>query len=233
MKFFIALSVFFGLTLQCLAQVQEVEALIRQAENGNTAAAEKGFITLKAKHGKTPEMLYLDALLSEDGNTAIKKYISLRSQFPGNKYAALAGYRLYQYNYSLGNYRSAEALLKELQASHPGMTFQPLPANSQKGSTDTGKSQNTPLPKKDSDSKTRFLIKLGVFANKENAEKLIIALRKDGYSQNSIKTSEKLFGGQPRYVVIISGFNSLAEAEKISDTIARKYNLQPSVQKQE
>ena len=72
-----------------------------------------------SKYPKNPGVLYLKALLTQDGKSAIKQYKELLKQYPNSKYAPDAAMKIGEYLYARGLYTQAATLLKNIPIKYP------------------------------------------------------------------------------------------------------------------
>lgn len=70
-----------------------------------------------------PGVLYLDAYTTQNGDQAVKKYQSLVDRFPDDVWADDALYKVYQYYYAVGLYKTADAKMNQLNQQYPNSIF--------------------------------------------------------------------------------------------------------------
>jgi len=75
--------------------------------------------TLMTNFQNHPGVLYLQGVLTTDGSEAAKIYQSIVDNFPKSEWADDALYRLHQYYYSVGLYKTADQKLEQLSAITP------------------------------------------------------------------------------------------------------------------
>jgi len=66
-----------------------------------------------------PGVMYLQAVLTTDGSEAAKLYQNIVDNFPKSEWGDDALYKLYQYYYSVGLYKTAEQKLVQLKEEYP------------------------------------------------------------------------------------------------------------------
>ncbi len=66
-----------------------------------------------------PSVMFLDAVLKENGQEAVVIYQDIVDNHPKSKYADAALYRIFSYYYALGLYETAQEKLKQLKESYP------------------------------------------------------------------------------------------------------------------
>lgn len=224
-KIFILIIFAFGEFI--FAQEQDISSALKDLEAGNLKAAEMRFQVLKEKSPNDPSVLFLDAVLTKDGNEANKKYFSIFQNFSKSKYADAALFRSFSYNFSLGYYKKAETLLTTLKEKYPTSPYikaadRKIPDEEE---TIIIPQKNEPLIKKTEtpiNKSSNFTIQVGAFLNNENARKVNDQLINDGYpSEINIKE----IGGSNLNVVTAGAFCTEEEAQKALDRINSKYNL--------
>ncbi len=101
----------------------EVKAAIEQVNQGKADEVRKSLPDLVAKYQNTAGIMYLQGRLATDGIEAVKFYQSVVDNFPKSEWADDALYRIYQYYYSLGLYRSAELKMEQLKHDYPNSPY--------------------------------------------------------------------------------------------------------------
>jgi hypothetical protein len=77
------LSVFSFLFYCCLfAQDIDISVQLKDIEAGKVAKVKKDLADLQKKYPNNPSVLYLNALLTEDGKTAVGKYGAVAENYP-------------------------------------------------------------------------------------------------------------------------------------------------------
>ncbi len=109
-RIYIILFIVF-LSLHVYAQEVDIVPALQQIENGNIKSAETFLRDLKVKNANDPSVIFLDAVLTKDGEEALKKYSTVLEKYPNSKYADAVLYRIFSYYYSLGYYKKAETYL--------------------------------------------------------------------------------------------------------------------------
>ena len=66
---------------------------------------------------------YLDAILTTDGAAAVKKFQAIVDQFPQSVWADAALYKVYQYYYSVGLYKTADQKFEQLKQQYPNSLY--------------------------------------------------------------------------------------------------------------
>ena len=93
---------------------QNIDLYFSLIEQGKIDGVKENLPELISKYPKNPGVLYLKALLTEDGKSAIKQYKKLLKQYPNSKYAPDAAMKIGEYLYARGLYTQAATLLKNI-----------------------------------------------------------------------------------------------------------------------
>ena len=93
---------------------QNIDLYFSLIEQGKIDGVKENLPELISKYPKNPGVLYLKALLTQDGKSAIKQYKKLLKQYPNSKYAPDAAMKIGEYLYARGLYTQAATLLKNI-----------------------------------------------------------------------------------------------------------------------
>ena len=210
---------------------QEVDIVpyLKAIENGNIGQAKEALVDLKEKNPNDPSVMFLDAVLKENGQEAVVIYQDIVDNYPKSKYADAALYRIFSYYYALGLYETSQEKLKQLKTSYPTSPY--IQVAEQNLSTleksDIQETENTveeTIPKVEENYK--FTIQAGAFTNLDNAKKLIGEFEGAGiYSQ----LGEKIVGGTTFHVVYAGKFEKYEDAENFLQVFNSRYKLNGSI----
>lgn len=101
----------------------EVRSYIDQVTAGNVDEAREELSSLKEKYPDNPGVTYLEALLSTDGSVAARLYQSIVDSHPRCEWADAALYKVYQFYYALGLYKTADLKMAQLQRDYPDSKY--------------------------------------------------------------------------------------------------------------
>lgn len=184
---------------------------------------------LKKLYPNSPSLIYLEGLLTEDGEKAFQVYKSLIDKYPNSKYADDAIYRIYTYFFAIDKTDKAEFYLNRLKIEYPESPYVKL-ANrvtfieNTKATVKTEESKTAPKVKEKTVNKEyKFTVQAGAFTRKENALKLKADFDKAGYSSQVV---EKSVGGSLFHVVSVGKFTNDEEAKSFLNMINSKFKLQ-------
>jgi len=108
-----------------LAQINaaDIRQMVAQVNAGNDEAVREQLPSLLSTYPNNPGVLYLQALLTREGADAVRTYQSIVDNFPQSEWADDALFKVYQFYYALGLYRTAELKLNQLRTSYPSSPF--------------------------------------------------------------------------------------------------------------
>lgn len=225
-KFLLFLSF---LTMRIFAQEVDIAPALQLIESGNITNATTLLLDLKSKNPGDPSVVFLDAILTKEGDEALRKYSTIIEKFPASKYADAALYRIFSYYYSLGYYKKAESYLDRLKRDFPESQYiktadRKIP-EIEEPLTQTVEKPVIPLlvqSEKDESKNYGYTIQAGAFLNIENAKKLSEQLKKENYFTEILI---KEVGGTMLNVVNVGQFTSEEEAKPVLTYLQSKFNL--------
>ena len=225
MKYIIAISLFFFSSI--IAQEVDIAPALQQIENGNIGSAETILRDLKAKNANDPSVIFLDAVLTKDGDEALKKYSTVLEKYPDSKYTDAVIYRIFSYYYSLGYYKKAETYLNRLKKDFPESPYIKT-ADRKIPDIEEQPPQpvivpSKPIQQEKVETKTyNFTIQAGAFLNIENAKKLSEQLNRENYFT---EITTKDIGGSILNVVNVGRFTTENESKSVLILLEKKFNL--------
>ena len=98
---------------------QNVDMYLSLIEKGNSNGVIENLPELISKYPSDPGVLYLKALLTENGDSAIKQYKNILKSYPESKYAPKAAIKIGEYFYARGLYTQSANLLKNIPVKYP------------------------------------------------------------------------------------------------------------------
>ncbi len=223
----------------------EVNKYIRMIESGEIDKAAEESANLISANPNHPGILYLQGRLSTDGIEALKFYQAIVDNFPKSEWADDALYKIYQYYYAVGLYRTAELKWKHLQKEYPQSPYLKSPLSKDIKSIsdeiavtseqDTIKTQPPikiieqsvsiePTPKQpEATQASVYTVQVGAFSTLENAKKQEKFFLDLGYE---VELTNKIRAGKSLYLVWVGNFRSAEEAKKLKDEIKQKYKIE-------
>jgi cell division septation protein DedD len=220
------------------AQDADVQRYIGMVNNGQVEEVRQEIAMLLEKYPNNPGVLYVQGLVAKDGAEAARIYQSIVDNFPKSKYADGALYRVYQFYYALGLYRTAVLKMNQLKRDYPGSRYlKPeakesvsLPEEAEPPTAVAPMPEHSPVAvnprEQTSVTPTSFSLQVGAYGTQTNAEKqrkFFVAL---GYS---VEMVTKVRDTKTLYVVLIGNFGSYEEAKAKGAEIKRKHNIDSMV----
>ncbi len=218
---------FSALSININAQDVNIVPYLQQIENGKADEVRNELIGLKEKYSDDPSVMFLEGVLTENGQKAVVIYQKVVDEYPDSKYADAALYRIYSYYYALGLYESATEKLNKLITDYPKSPYikiakqNQLPVNpeiTQEDETDITQQKNEDVQGTD----YKFTIQAGAFSKIENAESLQLKFEKSGIFS---EIKDKLVAGTTFHVVYVGKFDTENDAESFLKTINDKFEL--------
>jgi cell division septation protein DedD len=98
---------------------QEIRTRLDAVYAGKADQVSRELNGLLEQHPHDAGVLYLQAVLTNDGTVAVKRYQAIADTYPESPWADDALYKLYQYNFSLGLYKKADEVMDQLRSRYP------------------------------------------------------------------------------------------------------------------
>lgn len=216
----------------------DVERLVGLIESGQGDQIKADLPSLLSKYPNNPGVLYVQGLLSDDGAEAVRIYQSIVDNFPRSEWADDALYKVYQFYYSLGLYRTAELKMDQLKRDYPSSkylgilaggktenlpeerdtTHAETPSALQTDSTDvraTASREQTP-------GQEQFVLQVGAYTAQVNAERQKRFFEDLGYP---VEVISKVRDSRSLYLVLVGSFKTYDEAKAKGIEIRQKHNI--------
>ena len=123
MKTLVTLMVLSVSILRAQDTPAEVTRYLSMVEGGQAEQVRSEIPSLLAKYPNNPAVFFLQGLVTVDGTEAVRTYQSIVDNFPKSEWADDALYKVYQFYYAIGLYRTAEIKLNQLKASYPASKY--------------------------------------------------------------------------------------------------------------
>jgi tetratricopeptide (TPR) repeat protein len=218
---------FCALSININAQHVNIIPFLQRIENGNADEVRNDLIGLKEKYPDDPSVMFLEGVLTENGQKAVAIYQKIVIEYPDSKYADAALYRIYSYYYALGLYESANKKLNKLIKDYPKSPYIKIAKQSQLSlNTEISPEDETDITHQTNEdikgTDYKFTIQAGAFSNKENAESLQFKFEKSGLFS---EIEDKLVAGTSFHVVYVGKFVTEIDAERFLTTISDKFEI--------
>lgn len=221
------------------AQDSEVEKYIGMVNTGRVEEVRGEIPGLLARYPNDPGVLYVQALVTKDGAEAARIYQSVVDNFPKSKYADASLYRLYQFYYALGLYRTADLKLAQLRQEYPGSQYLTksgvVDPASLKEEPEAAPQQEPPaVPVREEATAavpaaaapaipvSAFTLQAGAFSTLANAEKQKALFEKLGYDVEMIT---KVKDTKTLYVVRVGSYASVDAARAKAAEIKKSQKI--------
>jgi tetratricopeptide (TPR) repeat protein len=200
-------------TSQILAQEVDIVPYLKMIEQGKVEEVKGKLLDLKTDYPKSSNLIFLEGVLTENGQDAVVLYQTLVEKYPKSAYADAAIYRIYSYYFALGLYNTADKNLNKLKKEYPESPYIKMAAanvvNNQVEEIpqQTGE---TPVENVDAEKQFSYSVQAGAFTNADNAKLLKQDIEKAGMVSF---IQEKNIAGTTFNVVYIGKFETRKEAE--------------------
>jgi tetratricopeptide (TPR) repeat protein len=224
----------------------DIQRKLELIEKGQSELVRKELPALVQKYPNNPGVMYLQAVLTTNGEEAIKIYQEIVDRFASSDWADDALYRLYQYYYSIGLYKTADQKLTQLRRDYPYSVYVTGDESAQKKSPVAQKPAPQPASKDPVTTPPapvkvpakppvaaptvagKFAVQVGAFSTSKTAQELRTRFAGDGYEASVITA---VVGNKKMYKVWVGAFATDAEARKCIEVIRTKYNINSIVVK--
>lgn len=207
----------------------DIQRRLEMIERGQEEAVKAELPTLITNYQNHPGVLFLQAVLSTDGMEAAKMYQSIVDNFPRSEWADDALYKLYQYYYSIGLYKTADQKLDQLKREYPFSAYaadEPPVRTRRPPAQAQEPPANVRRPGTVEKYATRFTVQVGAFSTLQNAEELKTRFEREGYVSNIFTIVRD---GKKLHKVWVGEFPTQEEAKRFSAELKNKFNLESMV----
>lgn len=198
---------------QIAAQEVDIVPYLKMIEQGNIEGAKSNLLELKTDYPKSSNLIFLEGVLTENGQDALVLYQTLVEKYPKSTYADAAIYRIYSYYFALGLYNTADKNLTKLKKDYPESPYIKMAAaNVVKNDVEetTQQTIQTTIDNNSVDEDFLFTVQAGAFTNSDNAK----VLQKEIENAGMISfIQDKNVAGTVFKVVFIGKFETRKEAE--------------------
>ena len=215
---------FFALSFNLSAQEVNIVPYLKQIENGKAEEVRYELIGLKENYSGDPSVMFLEGVLTENGQKAVVIYQKVVDDYPDSKYADASLYRIYSYYYALGLYESANDKLNKLITDYPKSPYIKIAKQNQLPVTPDITQEDISNQKKEDFNgiEYKYTIQAGAFSNNENAKALQLKFEKSGIFS---EIKDKLVAGTTFHIVYVGKFITENDAESFLMTINDKFEI--------
>ena len=113
------IRILYLILLLSISYGQNIDLYLSLINEGKIDGVKETLPELISKYPKNPNVLYLKALLTENGESSIKQYKDIIEKYPNSRYAPNAAMKIGEYFYARGLYTQSAALLKNIPIKYP------------------------------------------------------------------------------------------------------------------
>ena len=216
----------------------DVQQLVDLVNRGQGDVVKAELPSLLTRYPNNPGILYVQALLTSEGAEAVRMYQSIVDNFPKSEWADDALYKVYQFYYSLGLYRTAELKMAQLKREYPSSKYITSSAGpeAQKPAAEAQKPAATPPPAKPAATPQApaespaqpagetglFSLQVGAYTALTNADRQKKYFEERGYTAEVIS---RVRDGRSMYVVLVGAYRTYDEAKARAAEIKQRLNI--------
>ncbi len=216
----------------------DIHSRLEKIYKGEIESVREELPSLLSRHQNHPGVLYLQGMLTTDGPEAVKIFQSIVDNFPESEWADDALYRVYQYYYSVGLYRTAEQKLSQLKRDYPQSRYafgqQPrfdrqdeiTEAELEEPVPTATREREQPDRREISASQYPFALQVGAFSTYENAMRQRDMLQD---IDQPVEITTRMQGGQTLYLVWVGAFQSRDQATDFGQKLRQEYNIETMI----
>ena len=209
----------------------DVNKYLAMINNGRADEVRRDIPTLLSEYPNDPGVLYVQGLVTQDGAEAVRIYQSIVDNFPHCEWADDALYKVYQYYYALGLYRTAELKMAQLRHDYPASKYLAAVADtSSKNIPEARRADTTAAaasqPANPPEIRPQFTLQVGAYTTQVNAEKQKLFFEDLGFP---VEVNSKIKDNRSLFIVLVGTFASTEEARAKAQEFKQKYNIAPLV----
>ncbi|HEX9251900.1 MAG TPA: tetratricopeptide repeat protein, partial [Ignavibacteriaceae bacterium] len=159
-------------TSQIIAQEVDIVPYLKMIEQGKVEEVKGILIDLKTDYPKSSNLIFLEGVLTENGQDAVALYQKLVEEYPKSTYADAAIYRIYSYYFALGLYNTADKNLDKLKKDYPESPYIKMAAANVVKNDVEETTQPLPVENHNVEKEFRYTVQAGAFTNVDNANSL-------------------------------------------------------------
>ncbi len=215
-----------------------VERAVARINDGQADAVRDELPSMLAQYPNHPGVLYVQALLTPEGAEAVRTYQSIVDNYPSSEWADDALYRVYQFYYALGLYRTADLKMDQLRRDYPSSPYlgggaaavpprpletetpaDPAPVPPAAQAADTVVSPPD-LPVQE--TAVRYVLQVGAFTQLANAEKQKALFEGLGYP---VEVITKVVGARTMFTVLVGSYGTYDDAKTAGAELRKKQRI--------
>jgi septal ring-binding cell division protein DamX len=205
----------------------DVAKYLALLQNGQIDQVKAEIPSLLSKYPNNPGVLYLQAQTTSEGAEAVRIYQSIVDNFPASSWAPEALFKVYQFYYALGLYRTAEMKMAQLKKNYPASKRATGGED-----VDTGKlPEDRPQPPAAGapvatdthmSGPAHFTLQVGAYTTQANAEKQKAFFEGLGYTVEMISRVKE---NKSLFLVLVGTYPTAEEAKAHGAEIRAKFHI--------
>ena len=222
-------TVLFLVPFQLFAQEKlDISSYIARIESGEAGSVQDEIPSLLQNHPNDPGVLYLQGLTTSDGAEAVRIYQGIVDNFPRADWADDALFKVYQFYYAIGLYRTAELKWNQLKNEYPDSRHLSSTDQVQTGTLDeesvreVGDQADASGGISDIKAQGQFALQVGAYSSRENAEKQKLFFEDLGYP---VEVFNRLRDSRSLFLVCVGNYLTYEEAKEKAADIRKKYSV--------
>jgi len=213
--------IFLICSVQLFAQNVDVVPQLKMVEQGKIEEAKQNLEFYQRTNKDDPNVLFLQAVLTDNGEDAEKIYELIYSTFPDSKFADAALFRSFSYYYAIGLYRKAEQLKRQLAEDYPNSPYLKSTDRNFPQSDEMVLVDNSPVKIK-SPNDPKFTIQAGAFSNLQNAVSLRNKFVNAGLTS---RISDNIVNNLELYIVTVGKFMKREDATDLLKRLKGEFSV--------
>lgn len=216
------------------AQV-DVRSYLDRLSRGEIEDVKEEVSDLVDRYPNDAGVRYLQGLVAEDGTDAVRVYQGLVDRHPDSEWADDALYKVYQFYYSIGLYRTADLKMDQLRRDYPASPFiiagssavkPPMdPPGQEEGATPPAPGDPdpvVPVPAATEAGSGQFALQVGAYSSRENADKQKFFFEDQGFP---VEVINRVRDGRGLFLVFVGNYLTYEDAKVKSVDIRNTYGV--------
>jgi len=205
------------------AEAQDIEEALRDFDRGRLDRVRSALDHLEARYYDQPEFLFLKAAFEEDAEQAFVLYQQINETAPDNPVFERVLWRMCQYSYAKGLYRTTNDMLSRFLTTFPESEQMEAARRMRSRITEKLGDEETAAVVQYEEPKTFYTIQIAAFGSRAGAERGLVYYKKLGITQAYIR--EHRVGRQILFKIWVGEYADRDEARKDAEELQRKYRL--------
>lgn len=208
-----------------IAQNVNIIPQLKKVEAGEIEEVKRDLLDFKQLKASHPNVIFLEGVITEDGEKSQKLYEAVYTNFPESQFADAALFRSFSYYYALGIYKKAEELKSQLLNEYPKSPYLIKTDRSFPAADEMIVVDSTPY-KIRSNSEFNYTIQAGAFGQFENANNL-----KQKFISKNLESGivPKNVNNLKLHIVTVGKFAEKSDANDLLEVLEKDYSLKGRV----